>query len=76
MTDKEVTLCARLKVLGFTKGNQIRLYGEVFQLSGEPMVMSDSLVVLDATEKKSGLSRRLRIPLPIVNMAHGERKSA
>jgi hypothetical protein len=76
MTDRQISLCARLKGLGFTKGNQIKLYGEVFQLLGEPIVISDNLVLLDATEKKSGLSRRVRIPLPIVNMANGERNAA
>lgn len=69
MTEEQARLAKRLERLGFTKGNQITLYGEIFELVGEPIVMSDSVVLVDATEKKSGLSRRVRIPLPIVNMA-------
>jgi hypothetical protein len=69
MTEKQNNLSARLRRLGFTKGNQMKLYGEVFELAGEPILMADNVVLVDATEKKSGLSRRVRIPLPIVNMA-------
>jgi hypothetical protein len=69
MTEKQNNLSARLKRLGFTKGNQMKLYGEVFELVSEPILMADNVVLVDATEKKSGLSRRVRIPLPIVNMA-------
>ncbi len=47
----------------------MKLYGETFEVLSEPIVMADNLVILDATEKKSGQLRRVRIPLPIVNMA-------
>ena len=76
MTENQVSLSTRLKRLGFTKGNQMKLYGEVFEFVGEPIVMADNVVLVDATEKKSGQSRRVRIPLPIVNMANGELKAA
>jgi len=76
MTEKQVRLCARLKRLGFTQGNQMKLYGEVFEVHSEPIVMADSVVLVDAVEKKSGQLRRVRIPLPIVNMANGERSAA
>lgn len=69
MTEKQITLSARLKRLGFSKGNQMKLYGEVFELIGEPIFMADNVVLVDATERKSGQLRRVRIPLPIVNMA-------
>jgi hypothetical protein len=69
MTEQQINLSARLKRLGFTKGNQMKLYGEVFEVVSEPILMADNVVLVDATEKKSGLSRRVRIPLPIVNMA-------
>ena len=32
--EKQISLSARLKGLGFTKGNQMKLYGEVFELMG------------------------------------------
>jgi hypothetical protein len=76
MTEKQISLCTSLKRLGFTQGNQMKLYGEVFELLSEPIVMADNLVLVDAAEKKSGQLRRVRIPLPIVNMANGERSAA
>ena len=47
----------------------MKLYGEVFELVSEPILIADDVVLMDATDKKSGLSRRVRIPLPIVRMA-------
>ena len=76
MTEKQLGLHERLKQVGFAQGNQMKLYGEEFELLGEPIVMGDNLVFVDAIEKKSGQLRRVRIPLPIVNMAKVERKAA
>jgi hypothetical protein len=69
MTEKQVKVSTRLKRLGFTKGNQMKLYGEVFDVVGEPILMADEVVLLDATERRSGQLRRVRLPLPIVKMA-------
>jgi hypothetical protein len=55
--------------LGFSREKQIRLYGSQFELVGDPVVMSDTLVFFDAVEQKSGQIRRVRIPLTIVQMA-------
>jgi hypothetical protein len=76
MTEKQIILFTSLKRLGFTTGNQIKLYGEVFELVSEPIVVADNMVLVDATEKKSGQPRRVRIPLPIVHMASREHKAA
>jgi hypothetical protein len=76
MTEKQLSLCTRLKQVGFTQGNQMKLYGQEFELLGEPVVMGDDLVFVDAIEMKSGKLRRVRIPLPIVNMANGRRSAA
>ena len=38
------------KGLGFAQGNQMKLYGEEFELVSEPIVMADNLVVVDAIE--------------------------
>ncbi|HET7890058.1 MAG TPA: hypothetical protein VFL34_00940 [Candidatus Sulfotelmatobacter sp.] len=62
--------------MGYTTGNQIRLYGEVLEVVSEPIVMPDDSVQVDTTEKKSGKSRRVSIPLPIVNMAGKGRRAA
>ena len=69
MTEKHVRLVTRLRLSDFSKGNQMKLYGAVFDLVSEPIVVADDVVFVDASEKKSGLSRRVRIPVPIVNMA-------
>jgi hypothetical protein len=76
MTKKQLDLCTQLKRLGFTPGNQMKLYGEAFEFLSDPLVMSDNLVLLDATNIKTGQMRRVRIPLPVVNMANGERNAA
>jgi hypothetical protein len=54
----------------------MKLYGQEFELLSELIVMGDNLVLVDAIEKKSGLVRRVRIPLSMVNMARGERSAA
>ena len=69
MTENQVVVSTRLQRLGFTKGNQMKLCGEVFDVVGEPILMADEVVLLDATERKSGQLRRVRLPLPIVKMA-------
>lgn len=69
-------LCAKLKQLGFTQKNQMRLYGQEFQFLSDPMVMPDGTVFLEALEKRSRQTRRIRVPLPIVSMADSERTAA
>jgi len=76
MTGKQINLCARLKGMGFTKGNQVKLYGDVFELLGEPVAVTDTLVLLYAREQKSGQLRRIRMPLPIVKVATGQSLAA
>ena len=63
MNQQQVRLCTRLKRLGFTPGNQMKMYGLQFEVVSEPMVF------VDVTETRSGRPRRVRIPLPITNMA-------
>ncbi len=72
MTEKQINLCTELKRLGFAQGNRMRLYGEEFEFLSGPIVVGENLVLMDATEKRSGQSRRVRIPLPIVKMANRE----
>jgi hypothetical protein len=69
MTATQIHLCERLKQLGFSRQNHIRLYGSQFELIGGPLVISDDVVLVDAVERKSGESCRVRIPLNIVRMA-------
>jgi Fe2+ transport system protein FeoA len=69
MTTIQIHLCERLKQLGFSQNSQIKLYGSQFELVGDPLVISDDVVFVDALERKSGQSCRVRIPLNIVRMA-------
>ncbi|HEY7099625.1 MAG TPA: hypothetical protein VH437_23065 [Terriglobales bacterium] len=69
MTDKQVGLRQRLQRLGFTKGTQMKLYGEAFDFLDEPIVLTDDFVVIDAQQKKTGRTRRVTIPRPLVHMA-------
>lgn len=63
-------LTARLKSLGFALGSQMRLYGENFEIAGEPIVISDDEVLVDAIEVNSRTLKRMRIPLPLLKIAH------
>jgi len=76
MTKKHASLCERLKRLGFAQENQMRLYGQEFELLSDPLVMGEDLVFVDAVEKKSGQRRRVRVPLPVVQMANRELRAA
>jgi len=73
---KQDSLLLRLKRLGFAQQNQMRLYGQEFQLLGDPIIVRDHLVFVDAIEKKSGQIKRVRIPLTILNMANEETAAA
>jgi len=64
------SLIARLKNLGFALGNRMRLYGENFEIAGEPIVISNDEVLVDAIEVKSGTVKRMRIPLPVLKVAN------
>jgi len=69
MTSTQIHLCERLKRLGFSRENQIKLYGSQFEVVSDPLVMSDDVVFVDAVDQKSGQRRRVRIPLTVVKMA-------
>jgi hypothetical protein len=72
MTTREIRTCERLKRLGFTRQNQVKLYGSQFELVSDPLIVDNDLVFVDAVEQKSGELRRVRIPLMIVRMATEE----
>jgi hypothetical protein len=68
MTIQQNAMCDRLKKLGYSKGNRIRLYGQDFNLTSDPIYLHDQLVFVDGVEQKSSAIRRIRIPLPVVQM--------
>lgn len=70
------TLCEMLKRLGYAQNNQVRLYGEVFDLVSDPVSVGENFVFVDALDRKSGQVRRVRIPPTIVQMARIKRRAA
>ena len=57
----------RLKALGYAQTNRIRMYGEEFDLTSNPMPDENGFAI-EAISRKSGLARRLQIPLSILQM--------
>lgn len=76
MSERQIKMRDKLKRLGYGQNCQIRLYGDNFDVTGDPVVMSENLVFIDAIEQKSGQARRIRIPLSVLNIANHEKKSA
>ena len=76
MSARHASLCAKLKQLGFTRENQMRLYGAEFRFLSDRVVLADGTVFVDAIEKHSRQPSRILIPLPSVNMADTESKAA
>jgi len=70
------TLCETIKRLGYGQNNQVRLYGEVFDLMSDPVSIGKNFVFVDALERRSGQLRRVRIPSSIVKMARIKRRAA
>lgn len=69
MPSQAPALTSRLKALGFTSGNRMRLYGEMFEIASDPIVADETMVLVDVIERKSGERKRVRIPLPILKTA-------
>ena len=69
--DRRTLLCRKLQRLGYAAQQRIRLYGEEFELVSNPMPEGNGFAV-DGISRKSGNSRRVRIPLSIVNVVEHE----
>jgi hypothetical protein len=76
MTNEQMALCDRIRRLGYAQNCQVRLYGEVFDLTSDPVSGGGDLIFVDALERRSGRMRRLRIPLNIVRMAEERPRAA
>jgi hypothetical protein len=76
MSQQQIRMCEKLKRLGYGQNSQIRLYGDMFDLTSDPVVITDQLVVVDAIEQKTGRTRRIRIPLNVLNIANQEQRVA
>ena len=68
---REEELCERLKVLGYALQNRIRIYGEEFDLTSNPMADGQGFAI-EAVSRKSGQARKLPIPLSILQMVRND----
>ena len=68
-------LCETIKRLGYAQNNQVKLYGEIFDLVSDPVSVGENLVFVDALECNSGRVRRVRIPPAIVRAAKTMRRT-
>lgn len=69
------SLCETIKRLGYAQHNQVKLYGEVFDLVSDPVSIGENFVFVDAVDQKSGHVMRVRIPRTIVQMARKKRRA-
>lgn len=67
--ERQRDLCESLKRLGYRRRGQIRLYGKDYELTTDPIVVDDRVVLVEAIEQRSGKSTRLRLPLTIIIIA-------
>ena len=70
------TLCEAIKRLGYARNSRVRLYGKVFDLVSDPISVGETLVFVEAVERKSGQVKRVRIPPAIVQIARINRRAA
>lgn len=75
---EEVSLsevCARVRHLGYKASQQVRLYGEEFDVVSDPFPSDDGIAVHVTTRKDSHV-RLLRIPATVLQSIKGLRKKA
>lgn len=64
---RNAEVCERLKTLGYSHPNRIRMYGEEFDLTSNPAADENGFAI-EAISRKSGHARKLRIPLSVIQM--------
>ena len=69
------TLCETIKGLGYTQNKQVMLYGELFDLVSDPVIVGEKLVFVAALDRE-GQMKRVRIPANIVQMARIKARAA
>jgi hypothetical protein len=61
-------ICEKLKHLGFSHSNHIKLYGEQFQLVSDPFP-HESGIAVKAVQRDGKAPRTVKLPLPVLKMA-------
>jgi len=69
--DSQLVICEKLKKLGYARQHKIRLYGEEFRLTSDPVSDGDGFAV-EGIARRSGRSRHIRIPLSVVHTLRQE----
>jgi hypothetical protein len=67
-------LIERLKNLGYANRCRVFMYGEILELTSDPIAQDNGFVV-NANSHKSGKARKVKIPLSIVQMASQQERS-
>jgi hypothetical protein len=57
--------------MGFTRGLKVKLYGDEFDLESNPH-QQDSQYVIEAISSRSGVLRRISIPISITGLIERE----
>jgi hypothetical protein len=69
--DRQESVCSELRRLGFASGRKLRLYGEVFEFTSDPVAEGGGYS-LKGISRKSGRARSVHIPLSVVNTIEHE----
>jgi hypothetical protein len=73
---KEIsTLTERLKKLGYGIRKRVHIYGEELELTSDPMPHENTFLV-EGKSRRSGKSKRLKIPLSILQMVRSQSRLA
>jgi len=64
--------CRKLISLGYGRSNRVRLYGQEMELISDPFPAEDGIAV-DVVGTEESTSRRIKLPLSILQMAASKR---
>lgn len=64
--------CRKLISLGYARSNRVRLYGQEMKLVSDPFPEGDGIAV-DVVGTDESRSRRIKLPLSILQMAASKR---
>ena len=64
-------VCEKLKALGYAQSSRIKIYGEEFDLTSNPIADGKGFAI-EAISRGSGNARMLRIPLSILQMIRSD----
>jgi len=69
--ERAMFVCRRLRQMGFVSGKTLKLYGDIFDLESNPAPQGSQYVV-EAISHRSGILRRILLPMPITALIEHE----